>query len=103
MGKMLSIEMKRSQVRVMYVEGTKNRKRVLSCFRFELPAGLVEDGYIEDTKALGKILKEELQKRNLSKIKRTYFSVYSTRIGGKEVQLPYVPQKKILDMVSKCQ
>ena len=99
MGKMLSIEMKRSQVRVMYVEGTKNRKRVLSCFRFELPAGLVEDGYIEDTKALGKILKEELQKRNLSKVKRTYFSVYSTRIGGKEVQLPYVPQKKILDMV----
>ena len=99
MGKMLSIEMKRSQVRVMYVEGTKNRKRVLSCFRFELPAGLVEDGYIEDTKALGKILKEELQKRNLSKIKKTYFSVYSTRIGGKEVQLPYVPKKKIMDMV----
>lgn len=96
---MLSIEMKRSQVRVMYVEGTKNRKRVLSCFRFELPAGLVEDGYIEDTKALGKILKEELQKRNLSKIKKTYFSVYSTRIGGKEVQLPYVPKKKIMDMV----
>ena len=99
MGKMLSIEMKRSQVRVMYVEGTKNRKRVLSCFRFELPAGLVEDGYIEDTKALGKILKEELQRRNLSKIKKTYFSVYSTRIGGKEVQLPYVPKKKIMDMV----
>lgn len=99
MGKMLSIEMKRSQIRVMYVEGTKNRKRVLSCFRFELPAGLVEDGYIEDPKALGKILKEELQKRNLSKVKKTYFSVYSTRIGGKEVQLPYVPQKKILDMV----
>ncbi len=96
---MLSIEMKRSQVRVMYVEGTKNRKRVLSCFRFELPAGLVEDGYIEDTKALGKILKEELQKRNLSKIKKTYFSVYSTRIGGKEVQLPYVPKKKIFGMV----
>ena len=96
---MLSIEMKRSQVRVMYVEGTKNRKRVLSCFRFELPVGLVEDGYIEDTKALGKILKEELQKRNLSKIKKTYFSVYSTRIGGKEVQLPYVPKKKIMDMV----
>ena len=74
MGKMLSIEMKRSQVRVMYVEGTKNRKRVLSCFRFELPAGLVKDGYIEDTKALGKILKEELQKRNLSKRRGTGIS-----------------------------
>ena len=99
MGKILSVEVKKSQVRVVEMEQSKQRNKIISCFRFFIPQDLVEDGFVKEPEKLGTLLREELDKRSLHKIKKVHFSIYSSRIAGKEIHLPYVKKKRILDMI----
>lgn len=99
MGKILSVEIKHSEVRVVQIEKKGKKSRILSSFRFFIPNGLLEDGFIQDPQELGNKLKEELEKRNLHKVKKVCFSIYSTRIASKEVYLPFVKKKRIMDMI----
>lgn len=99
MAKVLSIEIKSSKIRVAEIEKRGKRSRIVSCFRFLLPPHLVEDGFIRNPEEVGQILKEELEKRKLHKVKNVHFSIYSTRIAGKEVYLPYVKKKRIFSMI----
>ena len=99
MEKMLTIEVRNGQIRVMKVRVSGKRIKILSCFRFPIPSGLIEDGYIKDTREVANILKSELAKRKETNIKKVAFSIFSNRIAGKEVELPYVKKKRLLDMI----
>ena len=99
MGRVLSVEIKSSKVRVAEIEKVGKISRIISCFRFLLPPHLVEDGFIRNPEEVGHLLREELDKRNLQKVKKVHFSIYSTRIAGKEIYLPYVKKKRIPDMI----
>ena len=83
MGRVLSVEIKSSKVRVAEIEKVGKISRIISCFRFLLPPHLVEDGFIRNPEEVGHLLREELDKRNLQKVKKVHFSIYSTRIAGK--------------------
>lgn len=94
MAKYLSIEAELSQVRVTELERKGSGSRVNQCFRFPIPQGTVEDGYIRDTRTLGEMLKNELASRKI-RTKRAEFVVASSRIASREVQIPAVKNNRI--------
>ena len=84
------MEIRNTQVRVMKMKVTGRKMKLLSCFRFQIPAGLVEDGYIRETREVAKVVKSELAKRKLRNVKKVAFTIFSNRIVGREIELPFV-------------
>ena len=95
----VTMEIRNTQVRVMKMKVTGRKMKLLSCFRFQIPAGLVEDGYIRETREVAKVVKSELAKRKLGNVKKVAFTIFSNRIAGREIELPFVKEKRLQEMI----
>lgn len=98
MAKILNIEIDTAQLRV--AETDSRGLRIYRCFTLPVPQGAVDDGQIRDTKTIGTLLKQELEKRNI-KTKKVFFVAGSSRIASREVRIPLVKKDKIQNMIQE--
>lgn len=100
--KVLSIAIGTECTKVCEVSYKKNYKnkgiRVYRSVSFPTPQGTIEDGYIKDKVAFGEELKSRL-KAGKFKSDKVIFSVTSSKIANREVILPPVKEKRIMEII----
>ncbi len=100
--KVLSIVIGTDITKVCEVSYRKNYKnkgiRVYRSISFPTPPNTIEDGYIRDKAGFGEELKNQL-KANKMKSYKVIFSVNSSKIANREVILPPVKEKRIMEII----
>ncbi len=100
--KVLSIVIGTECTKVCEVSYKKNYKnkgiRVYRSISFPTPPNTIEDGYIRDKAAFGDELKNQL-KTGKFKSDKVIFSVTSSKIANREVILPPVKEKRIMEII----
>lgn len=96
--KVLSIEIGQQTAKVCEVDYLKKYPHVYNCMEFNIPGGLIDDGYIRDKVAFAAVLKENLVKHNMNHDK-VVFTIASTKIASREVLIPLVNDKRIHDII----
>lgn len=77
----------------------KNKNiRVYRSIIFNTPEGTVEDGFIKDINSFGEELKNQLKAAKI-KSDRVIFIVNSTKIASREIVMPHVKEKRIMDII----
>ena len=99
MGKILSVYVENEGMRVCEVAKSSGTVIVKNAFEVPLPAGIVEDGMIQDVEEAAKALYAAL-KNNRIKRGKIAFVISSKRIANKEIVLPFMKnQKKIEEII----
>jgi len=84
---------------VNYKRNYKNKGiRVYKSISFPTPEGSIEDGYIRDKDAFGEELRGRLKAAKI-KSDKVIFSVASSKIANREVMIPPVSEKKVMDII----
>lgn len=100
--KVLSIAIGNDCTRVCELSYKKNYSNkgiwVYKSISFPTPPNTIEDGYIKDMPAFGEELKNRL-KASRMKSTKAVFSVTSSKIANREVILPPVREKKIMEII----
>lgn len=100
--KVLSIVIGTECTKVCEVSYKKNYKnkgiRVYRSISFPTQQGTIEDGYVKDKGAFGDELKSRLKAAKF-KSDKVIFSVASSKIANREVMIPPVNEKKIMDII----
>lgn len=77
----------------------KNKSiRVYRSIIFDTPQGTIEDGFIKDIDSFGDELKSQLRAAKI-KSDRVIFIVNSSKIANREIFIPYVKEKHIMDII----
>ncbi|MBH1939784.1 pilus assembly protein PilM [Mobilitalea sibirica] len=101
--KVLSIVIGTECTKVCEVSYKKNYKnkgiKVYRSISFPTPPDTIEDGFIKDKTAFGEVLKSELREGKL-KSDKVIFSVASSKIANREVIIPPVKEKRIMDIIT---
>ena len=92
--KVLSIEISYPVTKVAEVDFKSKKSKVYQCFGIKTPEGTIEDGFFINIEEFSKVLKEELNRRNI-KTKQAVFTITSSRIATREVTIPAVKIKQI--------
>lgn len=98
MANILTIEVGSTEIRVAEMRDDKKGSSIRRCFRFAVPRGLVEDGFVQDAATLGEQLKNELLSRKIS-ARKVRFIVASSRIASREVRIPFIKENRIQDLI----
>ena len=98
MANILTIEVGSTEIRVAEMRDDKKGSSIRRCFRFAVPRGLVEDGFVQDAATLGGQLKNELLSRKIS-ARKVRFIVASSRIASREVRIPFIKKNRIQDLI----
>ena len=98
MANILTIEVGSTEIRVAEMRDDKKGSSIRRCFRFAVPRGLVEDGFVQDAATLGEQLKNELLSRKIS-ARKVRFIVASSRIASREVRIPFIKKNRIQDLI----
>ncbi len=72
--------------------------RVYRSLVFETPRGSVEDGFIKDMDVFGEELKSRLKSAKI-KSDRVVFTINSSKIANREIVIPPVNEKRIMDII----
>lgn len=72
--------------------------RVYHSIIFNTPEGTVEDGFIKDLNSFGEELKNQLRAAKI-KADRVIFIVNSSKIANREIIIPHVKEKRIMDII----
>jgi type IV pilus assembly protein PilM len=100
--KVLSIVIGTESTKVCEVSYKKNYKnkgiRVYRSISFPTPPNSIEDGYIKDKDVFGEELRSQL-KANKLKSDKVIFSISSSKIANREIILPPMKEKKIMDII----
>lgn len=84
---------------VDYKKIYKNKNiRVYRSIIFDTPQGTVEDGFIKDIDSFGGELKSQLKAAKI-KSDRVIFIVNSSKIANREIIIPHVKEKRIMDII----
>jgi type IV pilus assembly protein PilM len=84
---------------VSYRKKYKNKGiRVYKSISFPTPENTIEDGYIKDKNIFGEVLRSQLDVSKM-RSKKAIFSIASSKIANREVVLPLVPERKIMNIV----
>lgn len=97
--KVLSIEVGQGLTRVVEMDYKSKSPKIYSCFSFETPQNVINDGVVTRNEVFASLLKSECQKRNITTTKAV-FSVTSSRIARRDVKIPLVKEKQIQEVVS---
>lgn len=82
-----------------YKKKYKNKGiRVYKSLIFKTPEGSVEDGFIKDMNVFGEELKSRLKAAKI-KSDRVMFSINSSKIANREIVIPPVKEKRIIDII----
>lgn len=83
-----------------YKKKYKNKGiRVYKSLVFDTPKGSVEDGFIKDMNVFGEELKNRLKAAKI-KSYRVVFTINSSRIANREIIIPPVKEKRIIDIIN---
>ena len=84
---------------VNYKKKKKNKNiRVYRSIIFNTPEETVEDGFIKDINSFGEELKNQLRAAKI-KSDKVIFIVNSTKIASREIVMPQVKEKRIMDII----
>lgn len=82
-----------------YRKNYKNKSiRVYRSIVYATPQGSVEDGFIKDMAVFGNDLKNRLKEAKI-KSDRVIFSMNSSKIANREIVMPPVKEKRIMDII----
>lgn len=98
--KLLTISLGASSAKLSVVSKSGNKVTVYSCFDWELPEGVCNDGVILDVDALASELKHFISSNKI-KTKKLVFSIASTQILCKEVIIPFVKENQIKNIIEE--
>lgn len=97
--KVLSIEIGQGLTRVVEMDYKTKSPKIYSCFSFETPQNVINDGVVTQNEVFASLLKSECQKRNITTTK-VVFSVTSSRIARRDVKIPMVKEKQIQEVIN---
>jgi len=96
--KVLSIELGVQTTRICEVDFRSKKPTVYSVCKFDTPDGAIEDGYIRNRELLSVAMKMALGKAGM-KNKNVIFSITSSKIANREVNMPVVADNKIEPLI----
>lgn len=97
--KVLSIEIGQQVTKAVVIDFLKKNPHVYNAFSFDMPEGVMEDGYVKDKDRMAQLLREQM-KDNGVKEKEVVFSIASSKIASREVTVPYVPEKNLDNLIN---
>ncbi len=97
--KVLSIELGERLTRVCVSAKQRKNTKVLTSFYFQTPEGAVQDGHIAVAEPLARELKQQMTKHGIIDLKEVTFTIASSRIVSREVQLPLVKENRLKSIV----
>ena len=96
--RVLSVELGVQTSRIIELEIVGKKQTVINSCTFDTPEGAIEDGYIRNKDILGISMKAALQKYGMLS-KSVVFTVSSSKIANREVNMPKMPEGKIQTFV----
>ncbi|MDE7297600.1 MAG: pilus assembly protein PilM [Lachnospiraceae bacterium] len=96
--RVVSIEIGLIYTKVCEVNYRKKNTKVRKAFVFETPEDTIEDGYIRDKTTFANELKRQLEEHKI-KNRNVLFTIASNKILSREVTIPQVKEKRIMDIV----
>ena len=100
MGRFIGIEIDSARLRVAEIEENGKKQRMLQCFSFPVPQGMVEDGEIRDTGNVADLLLDGLEAHNI-RTKKVFFVAGSSRIANRRLKIPMVKKKQIQSLLEE--
>lgn len=98
-GRVLSVEVGRIYTKIVDLHIQNGKYTVGKSAVIPTPDGAYDDGYISEDEALCDALFAAIHKYNMPK-RRVAFNISSSKIINREIVLPYVPNNKILPMIT---
>lgn len=92
--RVLSVELGVQTSRICELEISGKKQTVINSCTFDTPEGAVEDGYIRNKDILAISMKSAMQKYGMN-AKSVVFSITSSKIANREVNMPKMPDNKI--------
>lgn len=96
--RVISIEVGKSITRAVEMDYMAKKPKVYTCFSFETPAGVLEDGMIRQDENFCNLLRGAIMHFGV-RTKKVVFTVNSGRIASRDVQIPMVKENKIAPML----
>ena len=96
--RVLSVELGVQTSRICELEISGKKQTVVNSCTFDTPEGAIEDGYIRNKDILAISMKSAIQKYGLH-AKSVVFSIASSKIANREVNMPKMPDNKIQTFV----
>ena len=99
MARVLSIEIGESLTHVVEMDYRAKTTKIYSCSDFETPEGMLDDGIVRKNENFRTLLSQYCKKNGI-KTKKVVFSITSSRIANRSVQIPLVKENKINDIIN---
>ncbi len=97
--KILVIEIGDRLTKVGVISRKKNVVQTHLVFHFTTPSGCVLDGFIMQPDLFAETLKQYIEQYKLQQIKDVIFTVRSSRIISRDVEVPYVPKNRLRSLI----
>ncbi len=97
--RVLSIEIGTDVTHVLEMENQVKNPKIYTFFSFATPAGMVGDGIVKNNEEFRKILQKGMATKNV-KARKAIFSVTSGKIANREIEIPYVKDNRIKDLLN---
>ena len=96
--RVLSVELGVQTSRICELDISGKKQTVINSCTFDTPEGAIEDGYIRNKDILAISMKSAIQKYGMH-AKNVAFSISSSKIANREVNMPKMPDNKIQTFV----
>lgn len=96
--KVISIRVEDKSTMIVFMEYGSTNPLVEGCVRVTTPPGTVEDGMIVDVFAIGRRISKAIYEMGF-RTKDVVFTIASSKIANREIQIPVVPKNKIQQVV----
>ncbi len=97
--KFLTIEIGDNLVKVAVCVGTDKKRKVKTAFFYEPLAETVQDGIVIDAPKFALDFAERIQEAGCGDAKEVFFSISSSKVATREVQMPLLKDSKIENVV----
>lgn len=98
MARVISIEIGQALTKICVMNYKERNPRVYKSITIETPNGVISDGMLNPRESYVQLLRDTFAKNKI-KEKRLVFSIASNRIASREVTIPYVPAKRISEVL----
>lgn len=96
--RVISIEVGKSITRAVEMDYKVKNPKIYSCFSFETPDGVLEDGIIRADENFCNVLKGAMKHFRI-RSKKVVFTVSSGRIASRDIKIPLVKENKIFALL----
>lgn len=96
--RVISIEVGKSITRAVEMDYRTKNPKVYTCFSFETPAGVLEDGMVRQDENFCNLIRGAMLHFGV-RTKKVVFTVNSGRIASRDIQIPMIKENKISAML----